>query len=327
MVYHLFTQLEALPNWVAMAAQRQGEMTEFGPLPVECVLTETELDWFTRALELACFFTPLAAERLRELNAARGARTVQQQQQPLPPPVVYAAAYDPIAAVPPLPPTSNYALPSRDLSTQLPPLPQQQQPQQTLELPIVSVAASLSSGMTADQYSLDQSTAAGAWGVDSYQSALSASTSSDVTGSSSDRNSLSPPGQGSFGSATLPNLTGGEVSYTVDANGQPLLGGSVEPVPPPPPPPPPAQQQPSLTMPWPDVGYDFQLPPQRTAAVNTVSPESTVGIAPPATMGSAGSAESENGQPWQPTPSMPPPPPPPDAGPDSWTNYNTNEWS
>lgn len=327
MVYHLFTQLEALPNWVAMAAQRQGEMTEFGPLPVECVLTETELDWFTRALELACFFTPLAAERLRELNAARGARTVQQQ--PLPPPVAYAAAYDPMAAVLPLPPTSNYALPSRDPSTQLPPPPPPPQHQQTMELPIVSVAASLSSGMTADQYSLDQSTAAGGtWGVDSYQSALSASTSSDVTGSS-DRNSLSPPGQGTFGSATLPNLTsGGEASYAMDASGSPLLGGTVEPVPPLPPPPPPQQQQPSLTMPWPDVGYDFQLPPQRTAAINTVSPESTVGIiAPPATMG-AGSAESENGQPWQPTSSMPPPPPPPsDAGPDSWTNYNTNGWS
>lgn len=324
MVYHLFTQLEALPNWVAMAAQRQGEMTEFGPLPVECVLTETELDWFTRALELACFFTPLAAERLRELNAARGARTVQQQQ-PLPPPDAYAAAYDPVAAVLPLPPTSNYALPSRDRSSQLPPPPQQQH-QQTMELPIVSVAASLSSGMTADQYSLNQSTAAGTWGVDSYQSAaLSASTSSDITGSS-DRNSLSPPGHGSFGSANVPNLTGGETSYTMDASGTPLLGGSVEPVPPPVPPQQ-QQQQPSLTMPWPDVGYDFQLPPQRTSAVNTVSPESTVGIAPPATMGSAGSTESENGQPWQPTPSMPPPPPPPDAGPDSWTNYNTNGWS
>lgn len=320
-MYHLFTQLEALPNWVAMAAQRQGEMTEFGPLSVECVLTETELDWFTRALELACFFTPLAVERLRELNAARGARTVQQQQ-PLPPPVAYAAAYDPIAAVLPLPPTSNYALPSRDPSTQLPlpPLPQQQQQQQTMELPIVSVAASLSSGMTGDQYSLDQSTAAGPWDVDSYRSAaLSASTSSDVTGSS-DRNSLSPPGQGGFANATVPNLAGGDASYSIDASGAPLLGESVEPVPQPQP-----QQQPSLTMPWPDVGYDFQLPPQRPA-VDTVSPESTVGIAPPATVG-AGSAESENGQPWQATSSIPPPPPPPVAGPDSWTNYNTNGWS
>jgi hypothetical protein len=154
---------------------------------------------------------------------------------------------------------------------------------------------------------------------------MSASTSSDITGSS-DRNSLSPPGHGSFGSANVPNLTGGETSYTMDASGTPLLGGSVEPVPPPVPPQQ-QQQQPSLTMPWSDVGYDFQLPPQRTSAVNTVSPESTVGIAPPATMGSAGSTESENGQPWQPTPSMPPPPPPPDAGPDSWTNYNTNGWS
>ncbi|GAA6007000.1 hypothetical protein JCM10207_009166 [Rhodosporidiobolus poonsookiae] len=78
-VYHLFTQLEALPDWPVMAAQREGEMTDFGPLPNECALTETELDWFTRALELACFFTPLAHQRLAELKAARQAR----QRMPL----------------------------------------------------------------------------------------------------------------------------------------------------------------------------------------------------------------------------------------------------
>ncbi|GAA5842268.1 hypothetical protein JCM11251_006763 [Rhodosporidiobolus azoricus] len=73
-VYHLFTQLEALPDWAEMAAQREGEMTDFGPLPRECALTETELDWFTAALELACFFTPLGHERLQQLTAARNAR-------------------------------------------------------------------------------------------------------------------------------------------------------------------------------------------------------------------------------------------------------------
>ncbi|GAA6038180.1 hypothetical protein JCM8097_005780 [Rhodosporidiobolus ruineniae] len=70
-VYHLCTQLEALPNWATMAAQREGEMTEFGPLPLECALTDVELDWFTKALELACFFTPLAHTRLKELTEAR----------------------------------------------------------------------------------------------------------------------------------------------------------------------------------------------------------------------------------------------------------------
>ncbi|GAA5917029.1 hypothetical protein JCM5296_001820 [Sporobolomyces johnsonii] len=73
-VYHLFTQLEALPKWATMAPQREGEMTEFGPLTAECVLTETELDWFTKALELACFYTPLASTRLQELTSARNAR-------------------------------------------------------------------------------------------------------------------------------------------------------------------------------------------------------------------------------------------------------------
>ncbi|GAA5989890.1 hypothetical protein JCM11641_001962 [Rhodosporidiobolus odoratus] len=74
-VYHLVTQLEALPDWATMAAQREGEMTDFGPLPAECALTEVELDWFTKALELACFFTPLAHDRLSQLASARAALT------------------------------------------------------------------------------------------------------------------------------------------------------------------------------------------------------------------------------------------------------------
>lgn len=45
-VYHLFTQLEALPDWAVMAAQREGEMTDYEPLPAECALTDVELDWY-----------------------------------------------------------------------------------------------------------------------------------------------------------------------------------------------------------------------------------------------------------------------------------------
>ena len=44
-VYHLVTQLEALPGWTTMVAQRENEPTEFGPLPTECALTDVELDW------------------------------------------------------------------------------------------------------------------------------------------------------------------------------------------------------------------------------------------------------------------------------------------
>ncbi|BGP16435.1 hypothetical protein JCM10213v2_004437 [Rhodosporidiobolus nylandii] len=79
-VYHLVTQLEALPHWATMVAQREGEMTDFGPLSAECALTDTELEWFTKALELACFFTPLAHDRLTELTTARAAR--QRPAQP-----------------------------------------------------------------------------------------------------------------------------------------------------------------------------------------------------------------------------------------------------
>jgi len=43
-VYHLFTQLEAVEGWATMAVQREGEVDEFGPIAQQCVLTETELD-------------------------------------------------------------------------------------------------------------------------------------------------------------------------------------------------------------------------------------------------------------------------------------------
>lgn len=43
-VYHLFTQLEAVEGWASMAAQGADEVDEFGPIGSQCVLTETELD-------------------------------------------------------------------------------------------------------------------------------------------------------------------------------------------------------------------------------------------------------------------------------------------
>ncbi|GAA6016683.1 hypothetical protein JCM11491_000206 [Sporobolomyces phaffii] len=73
-VYHLFTQLEAVEGWAAMAAQREDEEDEFGVLGSECVLTELELDYFSQALELSCFYTPLSAHRLQEFNRARQSR-------------------------------------------------------------------------------------------------------------------------------------------------------------------------------------------------------------------------------------------------------------
>ncbi|GAA5875336.1 hypothetical protein JCM3774_005782 [Rhodotorula dairenensis] len=314
-VYHLFTQLEALPNWVAMAAQRQGELTEFGPLPIECVLTETELDWFTRALELACFFTPLAAERLRELNAARQARAVQPQL----PPLGYTA-YNPRPDALPLPTApgqSSFPLPSQNLAAQPP-------PPQMLELPIVSVAASLSSAMAGDQYSLDQSAAGSAWGVDTYQPTLSGTGSSDVTGSS-DRNSLSPPNQGSLGTATLSSMTaGGDASYPLVANGTPVLGTveSVSQQQQQSPQQGQQQQQPSMTIPWPDVGYSFALPQQQQSGLETVSPENTLGNASQSAL-----AESENSQPWSAAAASSSSLPPPVVGQDAWTSFNTNGWS
>ncbi|KAK4701620.1 26S proteasome regulatory subunit T3, partial [Phenoliferia sp. Uapishka_3] len=71
LVYHLVIQAECIP-WVPMVVQRVGE--EGGPTSVEYELSELELDWFTEALELACFYTPMASTRLRELQEGRDAR-------------------------------------------------------------------------------------------------------------------------------------------------------------------------------------------------------------------------------------------------------------
>ncbi|GAA5965372.1 hypothetical protein JCM3765_004874 [Sporobolomyces pararoseus] len=79
-VYHLFTQLEAVENWATMAAQGEDEVDEFGPLGSQCVLTETELNYFSQALELACFYTPLSAQRLEEFTRARQVRNQRRSK-------------------------------------------------------------------------------------------------------------------------------------------------------------------------------------------------------------------------------------------------------
>ncbi|GAA6059053.1 hypothetical protein JCM10212_001278 [Sporobolomyces blumeae] len=79
-VYHLFTQLEAVQGWATMVVQRENEVDEFGPIAEQCVLTETELDYFQQALELACFYTPLPSKRLQEFTRARNARGPRQSQ-------------------------------------------------------------------------------------------------------------------------------------------------------------------------------------------------------------------------------------------------------
>lgn len=75
-VYHLVTQLEVIP-WVLLAVQRAGEPG--GPTSTEYEVSEIELDWFSEALKLACFFTPLAAERLEQMTFGRGSRRVFYQ--------------------------------------------------------------------------------------------------------------------------------------------------------------------------------------------------------------------------------------------------------
>ncbi|SCZ97299.1 BZ3500_MvSof-1268-A1-R1_Chr4-2g07122 [Microbotryum saponariae] len=69
LVYHLVVQLETLPAWTEMAAQRvdlPGVSTS-----TEYELSEQELEWLREGLELACYFTPRAGTRLRQLTEAR----------------------------------------------------------------------------------------------------------------------------------------------------------------------------------------------------------------------------------------------------------------
>ncbi|KAL8279123.1 hypothetical protein RQP46_008379 [Phenoliferia psychrophenolica] len=70
-VYHLFIQVEVIP-WVGLVVQRVGE--EGGPTSAEYEMSPVELDWFSDALEVACFYMPLASVRLQELQRGRDAR-------------------------------------------------------------------------------------------------------------------------------------------------------------------------------------------------------------------------------------------------------------
>ncbi|KAI5479081.1 C6 transcription factor, partial [Pseudohyphozyma bogoriensis] len=80
MVYHLAEQLNLLPHWTTYATQRVGDPG--GPTSQEFEVTNEELDWFIKAVELACFYTPNAGTRLKELQA--GAR---RKMTPFPAPV------------------------------------------------------------------------------------------------------------------------------------------------------------------------------------------------------------------------------------------------
>ncbi|BGP55675.1 hypothetical protein JCM8202v2_003280 [Rhodotorula sphaerocarpa] len=209
-VYHLFTQLEVLPNWVAMAAQREGEMTEFGPLPSECVLTETELDWFTSALELACFFTPLGATRLRELKTAREARRF--------PAAGTAGAAPPLFSTYALPVAGQVGVPPERSSSafQHGNAPSGRSAPSILNAPPVSVATTLSSAMLSESLPPDQP-GAERWTFADYAPInLPPDAAAELTGSS-DRSSLSPqdwsggPGSVDFSSST----SGAESAYGV----------------------------------------------------------------------------------------------------------------
>ncbi|KDE08881.1 hypothetical protein MVLG_00978 [Microbotryum lychnidis-dioicae p1A1 Lamole] len=74
LVYHLFLQLDILPAWPDMVSQRVGEPTAFGPLNEESALTEQELDWFVKALEMACFYTPSVNAQLEIIKRGREQR-------------------------------------------------------------------------------------------------------------------------------------------------------------------------------------------------------------------------------------------------------------
>ncbi|KAK4698617.1 hypothetical protein P7C70_g7656, partial [Phenoliferia sp. Uapishka_3] len=67
--YHLFSQLEVLPQWTLLASQRLGDTP--GPMSQEFEVSVQELDWFETALRTACLYSLLPAQRLRELVAFR----------------------------------------------------------------------------------------------------------------------------------------------------------------------------------------------------------------------------------------------------------------
>jgi len=66
MVFHHVSQLEHNPDWTRMALQRVGEAG--GPVAYDEELTEEEVEWMVDGLGRACFYTPVAEKRLRELR-------------------------------------------------------------------------------------------------------------------------------------------------------------------------------------------------------------------------------------------------------------------
>ncbi|GAA5868608.1 hypothetical protein JCM1840_005505 [Sporobolomyces johnsonii] len=69
MTYHVFWQLELLPNWTDLVCQRHGEAE--GPESPDLEVSETELDWFEKGLMCASYYHPLAISRLAQLRQHR----------------------------------------------------------------------------------------------------------------------------------------------------------------------------------------------------------------------------------------------------------------
>ncbi|GAA5964092.1 hypothetical protein JCM3765_000900 [Sporobolomyces pararoseus] len=79
LVHHMMMQLEIQPDWTELAIQRVG--TPGGPPSSEYEVTENELDWFQRALELSCYYTPKAANRLSRFAGLRRAEAQRPSAQ------------------------------------------------------------------------------------------------------------------------------------------------------------------------------------------------------------------------------------------------------
>ncbi|KAK4050592.1 hypothetical protein OIV83_003318 [Microbotryomycetes sp. JL201] len=65
MSYHSFQNLELVPTWTRMALEKMGDPN--GPRAADEELTTEELDWLVEGVRNACFFTPAAERRLKEL--------------------------------------------------------------------------------------------------------------------------------------------------------------------------------------------------------------------------------------------------------------------
>ncbi|ORY55970.1 hypothetical protein BCR35DRAFT_309949 [Leucosporidium creatinivorum] len=69
MTYHLFWQLELLPDWSEMVMQRFGEPSGPATEALEC--SEVELDWFVKGLSCAAYYHPIAMGRLLQMEKNR----------------------------------------------------------------------------------------------------------------------------------------------------------------------------------------------------------------------------------------------------------------